>query len=45
MKCPKCKAEGFSLVHFEKGSQGTYYRKEKAILQCKKCGHKEVFGR
>lgn len=44
MKCPKCKTEGFSLVHFEKGSQGTYYRKEKAILQCKKCKHKEVFG-
>tara|TARA_R100000808_G_scaffold10990_1_gene28717 strand:+ start:13520 stop:13651 length:132 start_codon:yes stop_codon:yes gene_type:complete len=43
MKCPKCKAEGFSLVHFEKGAGN--YRKEKAILQCKKCGHKEVFGR
>lgn len=43
MKCPKCKSGKFILTHYEKG--GSYNRKEKAILLCDECGHKEVFGR
>ena len=43
MKCPKCESGKFILTHYEKGASN--YKREKAILQCNKCGHKEVFGR
>mgnify|MGYP003113519142 FL=1 len=45
MKCPKCIGEEFSLTHYEKPQRGRYTKKERAILECKKCGHKEVFGK
>tara|TARA_R110002012_G_scaffold58404_4_gene151545 strand:+ start:2749 stop:2877 length:129 start_codon:yes stop_codon:yes gene_type:complete len=42
MKCPKCKAEGFGLVEYKQKNMKV--KPYTAVMQCQKCGHKEVFG-
>ena len=41
MKCPKCKAEGFSIIKYRETFHKT--KPVKAVMGCKECGRKEVF--
>jgi len=42
MKCPKCKTEGFGLTEYNQKNMKV--KPYTAVMQCAKCGHKEVFG-
>lgn len=41
MKCPKCKAEGFGISEYKQGPNSM--KPYVAVMECKKCGHREVF--
>ena len=41
MKCPKCKAEGFGITEYK--NRQIKAKPYSAVMQCKKCGHREVF--
>ena len=44
MKCLSCKEGTLELTMYERKKRGSYFTaKTKAILECDKCGHKEVF--
>ncbi len=44
MKCIACKDGELILAKYEVNKKGAYYpATKKGILQCSKCGHREVF--
>jgi len=43
MTCPKCKKGEMKMITYHKGKRGMRRTGDKAILECDKCGHREVF--
>ena len=43
MKCLYCKNGKMEIVWYKKPKVGHRLMKDKALLQCNACGHKEVF--
>ena len=44
MTCPECREGKLRLTTYHKGKRGMRSTGDRAVLECDKCGHKEVFG-
>tara|TARA_R100000329_G_scaffold34358_1_gene32028 strand:+ start:59 stop:220 length:162 start_codon:yes stop_codon:yes gene_type:complete len=43
IKCPECKQGELKMTFYKKGRSGYTGQKNRTVMECNKCGHKEVF--